>query len=1085
MDASAYEQGARKIADSNKAAGASATALDASIVHVSNTVTAAAGKISQAGDAAEKLRRQFIPGAAEAAKLENAVRQLNAQLSIGKLTAAEHSAAMDGAIRRYGTEASATVLAARNQTELALAVEQTTQKYAQQANVVRAANQNIVASQRGMIDSASQFRRQNLGMQLFDVGQSAALGMNPAMILAQQGPQVAQIYAMQGGVKALLTDLAGIARMVGPAVVAVGGLYAAYKMLSAYSAEARLAVDGMTQALAAQASPISSLEGKISELEKIQSAYSDAILATASTQDAATKSILANSEAEFNAKKSLLELELKRQEAAMKLQESLIAIEGLHLKQDIGSQMGPTPSTVAGGYSDPKINGGIPFVRVPDSVSGMEKLTEIIASSPATDKIKEMEANSVLAQGAVDKLREALKMTFQAGSDLLNQANGTGPGSSSYSKAKAYTDAMLKVQQYYHSIYNPPNVSMERVPTPAERPQNFFPPIDQEQDKAAAKTESAYQQLMRTASQRIAQAQNEIAIAGESADAQARLRLEFEMMSQAQEAAARNGKQLGDQELAAIKAKADALAALNQQLAMQKLSESQADQVKQLQLEAQLIGASASERARATAALQAEQQLRQQGINLLSQEAQQYVANAQAIAQARLEIERQNAAFASLQQAGGSAIDSLTTGTGSLKDRLKSAADTMLQWIQQLAIANPLKNALFGSNLPTLGDLFSGKPAVPGATSTAMMTVTAGTVMVNGGMGGFPMAPTSGSLSGLLGLPTPANSNIANGVRPTLTTNGLVNSPVPMLPTGTTPANMIAYQQAISSVESGSLAGNYGALGPWTKSGDRAYGRYQVMGDNVGPWTEKYYGQKLTPDQFVANPKAQDAVFNGEFGSYVNQYGPSGAAAKWFTGSPTIRGRSDVLGTTDNQYVDKFNAALRQASTQTTATTKDLSGLGDTSSKLGTQLTDSLGKLTAPATTPQPVVPTATPTATSGGGIFSMLFGWIPKLFGFADGTDYSPGGPVWVGERGPEIVNLPRGSQVVPNHKSSQRESGAQPVILRREYTINVSGNGDSELMERMKLAAEQTVRDGIVAYDRALPDRIEAYGKDPYNRG
>lgn len=39
-------------------------------------------------------------------------------------------------------------------------------------------------------------------------------------------------------------------------------------------------------------------------------------------------------------------------------------------------------------------------------------------------------------------------------------------------------------------------------------------------------------------------------------------------------------------------------------------------------------------------------------------------------------------------------------------------------------------------------------------------------------------------------------------------------------------------------------------------------------------------------------------------------------------------------------------------------------------------------------------------------------------LLGFADGTSSAPGGMALVGEKGPEIVNLPRGSQVIPNHK-------------------------------------------------------------------
>jgi hypothetical protein len=37
----------------------------------------------------------------------------------------------------------------------------------------------------------------------------------------------------------------------------------------------------------------------------------------------------------------------------------------------------------------------------------------------------------------------------------------------------------------------------------------------------------------------------------------------------------------------------------------------------------------------------------------------------------------------------------------------------------------------------------------------------------------------------------------------------------------------------------------------------------------------------------------------------------------------------------------------------------------------------------------------------------------------FAAGTDGAPGGLAWVGEKGPELVNLPRGTQVIPNDQS------------------------------------------------------------------
>lgn len=45
---------------------------------------------------------------------------------------------------------------------------------------------------------------------------------------------------------------------------------------------------------------------------------------------------------------------------------------------------------------------------------------------------------------------------------------------------------------------------------------------------------------------------------------------------------------------------------------------------------------------------------------------------------------------------------------------------------------------------------------------------------------------------------------------------------------------------------------------------------------------------------------------------------------------------------------------------------------------------------------------------------------------GFAGGTNFAPGGLAIVGERGPELVNLRRGSQVIPNHELSGMGGGA-----------------------------------------------------------
>ena len=59
------------------------------------------------------------------------------------------------------------------------------------------------------------------------------------------------------------------------------------------------------------------------------------------------------------------------------------------------------------------------------------------------------------------------------------------------------------------------------------------------------------------------------------------------------------------------------------------------------------------------------------------------------------------------------------------------------------------------------------------------------------------------------------------------------------------------------------------------------------------------------------------------------------------------------------------------------------------------------------------------------------------KVPGFAGGTMSAPGGMALVGERGPELVNLPRGSQVIPNHKMG---GGSSAINI----TVDARGSND-----------------------------------------
>lgn len=59
-----------------------------------------------------------------------------------------------------------------------------------------------------------------------------------------------------------------------------------------------------------------------------------------------------------------------------------------------------------------------------------------------------------------------------------------------------------------------------------------------------------------------------------------------------------------------------------------------------------------------------------------------------------------------------------------------------------------------------------------------------------------------------------------------------------------------------------------------------------------------------------------------------------------------------------------------------------------------------------------------------GRGVYGGNTGFFPGFPGLATGTDNWRGGMAWVGENGPELLNLPRGSQVIPNHELGGSQS-------------------------------------------------------------
>lgn len=125
------------------------------------------------------------------------------------------------------------------------------------------------------------------------------------------------------------------------------------------------------------------------------------------------------------------------------------------------------------------------------------------------------------------------------------------------------------------------------------------------------------------------------------------------------------------------------------------------------------------------------------------------------------------------------------------------------------------------------------------------------------------------------------------------------------------------YMAAARRIESGSYDGNYDVYGIWVR-GDRAYGAYQIMGQNWEPWTR----EAGIPGADKRSKAAQDYVARHMMNKYYNTYrnwdlvavawfaGPGAAntlVERGYTGPDVIR--SDEI----RNYVYKIRGYLEEA----------------------------------------------------------------------------------------------------------------------------------------------------------------------------
>ena len=107
------------------------------------------------------------------------------------------------------------------------------------------------------------------------------------------------------------------------------------------------------------------------------------------------------------------------------------------------------------------------------------------------------------------------------------------------------------------------------------------------------------------------------------------------------------------------------------------------------------------------------------------------------------------------------------------------------------------------------------------------------------------------------------------------------------------------------------------------------------------------------------------------------------------------------------------------------------------------------------------------------GGLFGSLFSALPSLFGSsssplmpgaqraASGTSFAQGGVTLVGENGPELVSLPRGSVVMPTIPTKQMMAGGGGTMVTVNQTF--TGDANPQLLAEMAATIEARAKAGV----------------------
>jgi hypothetical protein len=576
----------------------------------------------------------------------------------------------------------------------------------------------------------------NLTYQLNDMATMMASGQSPFIMMMQQGPQISQILGPRGLGQIIPALGQGLMSLVTPTNLLLAGLLAVgYAGATAY------------RMIYPEVEPLNDvLERQAALLAEIKKAYDAAANASGSYggRSIATLKLLAEEE------NKLIRLRLKSSVNDTGLEFGLVGGGG---GRSGGRQRTGPISEAYDALAKSSREGN------PDFKAFQETLTTIASDKSFEDNVRAQ------ALALIKFTEEAAKAQQQLG-EFGKRANASEPNISLFREfQRQEKQTQDRMREANRAALLGLNARSPQAQATAARTSEAAQYNDNESGAtrglrielagtvALAKANQNLIDMQRSRltslNETMATADLDLSLIGKSASEVERLKLEHQLLGAARAAAAQAGVQADEQELALIRQKAAAYAELKTLTDARGFIQSKNEELAKLRLEQQLIGTTASVRAASMASYEAEIEIRKRGLDVQGEEAKQIRANAAALASVTSELDRQKDAWGKVQSAGENALDLLVDGDfdGALKEVSKTLLD--------IAVKNPLKNALLGTENGTLSDLggFSGllskllggaNDNAPDAVSSALagssvssMSVTAASVVINGSGGGL------------------------------------------------------------------------------------------------------------------------------------------------------------------------------------------------------------------------------------------------------------------------------------------------------------------------------------------------------------